>query len=264
MKNITLHIKYTATLLLFFLCLGVYGQNIPPKPSFQTSYYDYGTNILNESEKRSIEQKLINYADTTSTQIVVVAVKTTGGQDILKYAFDIADTWGIGQKGKDNGILLVIAVDDRKMGIATGYGTEHLMTDAVSRLIIENEIKPEFKAGNYYAGIDKGTTAIMQVMQGEYKADKNGSGKIAFGAILFFIILFIIIISIISRRGGGGRGGRGRGYGSTLADILILSSLGRSGGFGGGHSGGGSFGGGGFGGGFGGGGFGGGGASGGW
>ncbi|NDI98435.1 TPM domain-containing protein [Flavobacterium sp. LaA7.5] len=266
MKNITLHTKHIATLLLLILCLSSYGQNanIPKKPSFQTSYYDFDTKILNESEKKSIEQKLINYADTTSTQIVVVAVNTTGGEDTWKYAFDIADTWGIGQEGKDNGILLLIAVDDRKMAIQTGRGTEHLMTDAVSRLIIENDIKPEFKAGNYYAGIDKGTTAIMQVMQGEYKGERKRDTGFPIGAIIFFVILIIFIISAVSRRGGGGRGGRGGGYGSTLADILILSSLGRSGGFGGGHSGGGSFGGGGFGGGFGGGGFGGGGASGGW
>ena len=249
---------------LLFVCFSALGQTvkIPEKPSKQTSYYDYGTNILNESEKRDIEQKLINYADTTSTQIVVVAVKTTGGEATWKYAVDLAETWGIGQEGKDNGILLLIAVDDRNMFIATGKGTEHLMTDAVSRLIIENDIKPDFKAGDYYAGIDKGTTAIMQVMQGEYKGERKRDSGFPFGAIVFFIILIIFIISAISKRGGGGRGGRGGG--STLADILILSSLGRSGGFGGGHSGGGSFGGGGFGGGFGGGGFGGGGAGGSW
>lgn len=263
MGNNKLHTKYITALLVCFLCLTSFAQkvNIPEKPSFQTSYYDYGTNILSKSEAKSIEQKLINYADTTSTQIVVVAVKTTGGEATWEYAFDIADTWGIGQEGKDNGILLLIAADDRKMYIATGDGTEHLMTDATSKLIIENAIKPEFKRGNYYAGIDKGTTAIMQVMQGEYKGKRKSSGS-PFGAILFFIIFFIVIIALLSRRGGGGGSGGRRGRGADLADIIILSSLGR--GFGGGHSSGGSFGGGGFGGGFGGGGFSGGGAGGSW
>lgn len=250
-------------LLLLLVSFSAVGQTvkIPEKPSKQTSYYDFGTNILTQSESKSIEQKLIRYADTTSTQIVVVAVPTTGNEATWKYAFDIADTWGIGQEGKDNGILLLIALDDREMYIAAGDGTQHLLTDATSKLIIENDIKPDFKAGNYYAGIDKGTTAIMQVMEGEYKTNAKKSNGFPVGAVIFFVILIIFIISSISRRGGGGRGGRGGG--STLTDILILSSLGRSGGFGGGSSGGG-FGGGGFGGGFGGGGFSGGGAGGSW
>lgn len=257
--------------LLLFLLLSVTGfaqGKIPPKPSLETSYYEIGTTLLNEDQKKTIEQKLINYADSTSTQIVVVVVPTTDGEEPWKYAFDIADTWGIGQKGKDNGIVLLIAKDDRKIAIQTGRGVEHLMTDAMSKLIIDNDITPAFKQGDYYTGIDNGTTAIIKVMNGEYKEERknlrkgdDGGG----GGIFIFIIIFIIIIIILSRRGGG-RGGNNRGgFGSDIADILILSSLGRGGGSGSGFGGfGGSSGGGGFGGGFGGGGFGGGGASGGW
>jgi uncharacterized protein len=271
MKNLT--IKSSYLLLSFFLFFGYLGfaqsGKIPPKPSLETSYYEVGTTLLDEGQKQHIEQKLIKYADSTSTQIVVVVVPTTDGDDIDRYKVDLAHKWGIGQKEKDNGILLLIAKDDRKVAIASGYGTEHLLTDAMSSLIIQNDILPAFKEGDFYKGIDNGTTAIIKVMNGEYKEERTNlrkGKKEGGGGIFIFIIIFIIIIAILSRRGGG-RGGNNRGgFGSTLTDILILSSLGRSGGgsgFGGG-SGGGGFGGGGFGGGFGGGGFGGGGASGGW
>jgi uncharacterized protein len=269
MKNILQKSIYLL-LLLFITITGFAQGKIPAKPSLETSYYEIGTTLLDETQKQAIEQKLIHYADSTSTQIVVVVVPTTDGEDPWKYAFDIADTWKIGQAGKDNGILLLIVKDDRKIAIQTGRGVEHLMTDAMSKLIIDNDITPAFKQGDYYAGIDNGTTAIIKVMNGEYKEERknlrkgdDGGG----GGIFIFIIIFIVIIIILSKRGGG-RGGNNRGgFGSTLTDILILSSLGRSGGSGGGFGGfggSGGGGGGGFGGGFGGGGFGGGGASGGW
>ncbi|WP_159800108.1 YgcG family protein [Flavobacterium sp. MK4S-17] len=259
MKQLNTYIKYYLLVFLLAFVVKVSAQDVPEKPSLETSYYEIGTTLLEEAQKREIEQKLINYADTTSTQIVVVVVPTTGGEYIDRYKVDLAHKWGIGQKDKDNGILLLIAKDDRKVAIASGYGTEHLLTDAMSKRIIEDVILPEFKNGDFYAGIDEGTNAIFKVMSGEYIADEK-SDKIAFGAIFLFIIIFIIIIAMISRKGGGGGGRR---YGSTLSDVLILGSLGRSGGSFGSSSGGG-FGGGGFSGGFGGGGFGGGGASGGW
>jgi uncharacterized protein len=259
---------FTVSLLL--TVVSGFSQKIPPKPSLQTSYYEIGTQLLNETQKREIEQKLIKYADSTSTQIVVVVVPNTGGNDIDSYKVDLAHSWGIGQKGKDNGVLLLIAKDDRKVAIGTGYGTEHRLTDALSNRIIDEQIIPAFKTGNYYQGIDDGTTGIIKALNGEYKEERKNlrrSGdKDGDFSFLPFIVLIIIIILIIVRGRGGGRGNRGnRGGGLDLADILILSSLGRSsssggfGGFGGGGSSGGGFGGG-----FGGGGFGGGGASGSW
>lgn len=258
--------KYFTVVFLLLMQFFGFSQNvtIPEKPSKQTSYYDFNTNILSESEKNHIIQKLLNYADSTSTQIVVVTIKSTEGEYINRYATDLAHKWGIGQKGKDNGILLLVAVDDRKVNISTGYGTEHLMTDALSRRIIETQISPEFRNGNYFAGIDKATTSIMQIMSGEYKNDKTNSKDSLLPILIVFV--FIVFVFIIASKNKG-RGGNGSTGGFDAADIIILSSLGRSsgrGGFFGGGSSGGSFGGGGFGGGFGGGGFGGGGASGSW
>ncbi|SRR5690554_588588 len=256
--------------VVFLLLIQTFGlsqtADIPEMPDKETSYYDFDTNVLSEAEKNHITQKLLNYADSTSTQIVVVTLPSTKGEYINRYATDLAHKWGIGQKDKDNGILLLVAVEDRKVSIATGYGTEHLLTDALSRRIIETQILPEFRNGNYFAGIDKGTTSIMQIMSGEYKNNKTQGGGISVVA-LFMVFIFVVFVLILASRGKGGRNG-GNSGGLDLGDIIILSSMGRSSGrggfFGGGFGGGGSFGGGGFGGGFGGGGFGGGGASGSW
>lgn len=211
-----------------------------------------------------MENKLIRYADSTSTQIVCVIIGSTQGEDISILGAEWGQKWGIGQKGEDNGILIILAKDDRRVDINTGYGIEYRITDLMSERIINRIMIPHFKEENYYAGLDQGSDAIFAALQGEFKEDRNFGKKEGSPIPLFLIIIFvIIIISLISK---GGRGG-GRGGGSLL-DIIILSSLGRTGGFGGGggsFGGSGSFGGGGgFGGGFGGGGFGGGGASGGW
>ncbi|WP_131798812.1 TPM domain-containing protein [Flavivirga aquatica] len=243
--------------------------DIPEKPKSQTSVYDY-VNLLSVSQRYSLEQKLIKYSDSTSTQIVVAIINSTEGENINFLGAQWGQKWGIGQAKKDNGILILLAKNDRRIAINTGYGIEHLLTDALSKRIIERDIIPFFKQNNYYGGLNKGCDTIFQVLNGEYKGTrKSSNSELPIGFIFFLIIVFIIILISISknRRGGGGnnRGNRSGG----LFEAIILSNMGRgnynrgsSGGFGGGF--GGSSGGGGFGGGFGGGGFGGGGASGGW
>ena len=238
---------------------------IPPKPSIETSVYDY-INLLTPSQKSSLESKLIRYADSTSTQIVCIIIASTKGEDISILGAEWGQKWGIGRKGEDNGIVITLAKDDRQVDINTGYGIEYRITDLMSERIINRIMIPEFKNDNYYAGLDKGSDAIFAALKGEFKEDRD-FGKKDSGHIPFFVI-FIFIMILIALFKKGGRGGKGGGGGGLL-DILILSSLGRTGGgFGGGFGSGGGFGGsgggGGFGGGFGGGGFGGGGASGGW
>lgn len=236
---------------------------IPPIPSKQTSVYDY-INLLTPSQKTALESKLIRYADSTSTQIVCVIIGSTNGEDISMLGAEWGQKWKIGQKGEDNGILIMLAKDDRKVDINTGYGIEYRITDLMSERIINRIMIPEFKNENYYDGLDKGSDAIFAALKGEFKEDRDFGKKEGTPIPFFIIFIFImIIIALINKGGkGGGRGGRG-----SLLDMIVLSSLGR-GGFGGGggsFGGGGTFGGGGgFGGGFGGGGFGGGGASGGW
>lgn len=247
-----------ASLMLFF---NVSAQTFPEKPS--TLVNDY-TNTLSADQKSQLEQKLVAFDDSTSTQVAVVIIKSLEGNDIADYASRLGEKWGVGRDKKNNGVVLLVAIDDRKVTIQTGYGVEGALPDAIARRIIENEIKPGFKNGDYYAGLDRGTDAIISYTKGEYKNDepKKGGKKqgIPFG--LIFIIIVVIIISI-SRKGGGGSSVIGSGGASPLWWMLMGSAMGGrggrddGGGFGG-FSGGGGFGG------FGGGSFGGGGASGSW
>lgn len=269
--------KLFLTVMLLSFANGFAQYKIPDVPDKanggQTSVYDY-YKLLSNTEKQALEHKLIKYSDTTSTQIVVAIIASTKGEYINYLGAQWGEKWGIGgSKEKDNGILILLARDDRKINISTGYGVEHLLTDAMSRRIIERDIIPYFKQNDYYGGLNRGADAIFEVLSGEYQGTRqnNDSGDFPAGVIFFLIIVFIIIIISISKNQRGGNGTDNFGGGNTTRSILeaiILSNSGRggyrsgSGGFGGGF--GGSSGGGGFGGGFGGGGFGGGGASGGW
>ena len=254
-------IVIAALLGFFFVSVSQAQFNIPQVPKKQSSVYDY-SGLLSLSEARSLEQKLIRYSDSTSTQIVVIVINSSKGEDINYLAANWGEKWGIGQKGKDNGVLLMLAKEDRKFAIQVGRGTEGSLTDLMSKRIIESRIIPEFKKGDYYKGLDKGTDGVFEVLTGEFKENRKRKSKKegnGFSGVLSFI--FILILFITLRNKGGGRNGGRRSGSGALLDILILSSIGRSGGFGGSSSGGSS---GGFGGGFGGGSFGGGGASGGW
>ena len=253
--------------VLAFLCVSLgWGQfTIPEKPQKQTSVYDY-IGLLSSSQSSALEQKLIRYSDSTSTQIVIAIINSTEGENITYLGAQWGQKWGIGQADKDNGVLVLLARDDRRIAINTGYGVEGSLTDFMSKRIIESVIIPEFKKGDYYSGLDKGADAIFQVLNGEFKEEHSFQQNPQFPIKLFFLIMVFIIIMIIlwSRKNkGGGKGGGRRGRGLDIWDMIILSNMGRSSGSSGGFGGGG-FSGGGFGGGFGGGGFGGGGASGGW
>lgn len=254
---------------LLFLCCFSWVQaqfEIPEKPAKETSVYDY-IDLLQQGQQKALEQKLIRYSDSTSTQIVVAIISSTQGENINYLGAQWGHEWGIGQAGKDNGVLILLAKDDRRIAINTGYGVEGSLTDAMSRRIIENVIVPQFKNADFYGGLDKGADAIFQVLTGEFKEDRSFDNQrgFPFEALLPFIIFFVILVILSNRnKRGGGRNGGKRSGGLDIWDMIILSNMGRSsgsGGFGGGS--GGSFGGG-FSGGFGGGGFGGGGASGGW
>lgn len=265
--------KYIHEIVFIVLCLGVFTTataqyDIPEKPKLETSVHDY-VGLLSAGNKSALTQKLLNYSDSTSTQIVLIVIPTTKGEDINYLGTNWGHAWGIGQEGKDNGVLILLALEDRKIAISTGYGVEHLLTDALSKRIIENDITPFFKQNNYYGGLNQGVESIFKVLKGEYKSDPKALGNQTFSpqkliAILMFF--FFILLMIIRNKGedNNGRNGGGGSAATSLLGAILLSNMGR-GSYGGGSSGGsGSFGGGGFSGGFGGGGFGGGGASGGW
>lgn len=262
--------KLPLLLLICFLVFSHWGfaqREVPPRPSNQSSVYD-AADVLTADEEQRLESKLINYADTTSTQIVIATIESLEGEYIGMYATNWAHEWGIGQEQEDNGLLILLSKNDRKIWITTGYGLEEYLTDARSKDIIDNFILPEFRNDNYYAGLDKGTTAIFQVLDGTFKGSpqrKQSSEGIPVSFLILGIFFLIFLVSLSSKNKRGGGPGSKSGRAPSLLDMIVLSSLGRGGfGSGGGGGGFGGGGGGGFGGGFGGGGFGGGGAGGSW
>ncbi|MGJ8742996.1 TPM domain-containing protein [Polaribacter sp.] len=265
--NFIKSLKFLFFFVGFFSIQTVFCQfTIPEKPKEQTSVYDY-VNLLSSTQKTSLENKLIHYSDSTSTQIVVIIIETTKNESIGILTPRWAQDWGIGQAKEDNGILILLAEKDRKIWIAPGYGIEHILSAGITGEITRNVIIPEFKKGDFYAGLDKGSDAIFQLLNGEYKGTRKENAESFDPGIIFFILIVIIFFILISRGNKNNRGGgyRKRDIAGSILETIILSNAGRGGGsFGGGSFGGGSSSGGGFGGGFGGGGFSGGGAGGSW
>jgi uncharacterized protein len=268
----TLYKKNTSIFLKLLVCLFItqisFAQfDIPEKPSFQTSVYDYA-NVLSADEKAQLEEKLIRYSDSTTTQIVVITIESLKGEDIGILTPKWGQTWGIGGTEKnDNGVIILLAKAEKKIWISAGYGLEDRLTAGIGGEITRNIIIPEFKAGSYYKGLDKGADALFDVFKGKYKGERKQTKEKKLPIVPIIIIVFIIIALVSRNKKDGGNSGNSGG-GPSLLDVILLSSLGRNsggGGFGGGSSGGGfGGGGGGFGGGFGGGGFSGGGSGGSW
>ena len=257
------------TIFFFFLLFSfsVFASDDFPERSNRLVTDYVGT--LSPSEQEQLERKLVDSDRATSTQIAVVIMKSIGGYEANDYAVQLANKWKIGQAGKNNGILILLAMETRDVSIQIGYGLEGAAPDVLAKRIIENEMIPHFKQGNFYAGLDRGTDALMSLAKAEFKVEEYMDRQEKFPWFIFLIIFFIIIISI------GSKVSRTRNY-ARINHIpfwtawFLLSQLARKqrgswgnfssgrGGFGGWGGGGGGFGG------FGGGGFGGGGASGRW
>ena len=259
--------RFLVIIVLVVSSNATHAQNIPARPNPPRLVNDLA-NVLSPEQKEILEERLVAFDDSTSNQIAIVTIPTLGDYDIESYANKLFRTWGIGTAKHDNGILILVAVNDHQMRIEVGRGLEGPIPDVTAKDIIENDLAPNFREGNYYRGFDEAITSLEQAAAGEYhekrnRNNDNGKG----GGILVFIIILFIVIFIIGRRGGGPRGGvmSRRGFSGWWIPLLF------SGGWGGGRGSGGGWGGGGFGGGggggfggFGGGSSGGGGASGGW
>lgn len=258
--------------ILFFIASGATAQVdkiIPAAPNPPRLVNDY-TNTLTQLQQQMLEHKLVDYDDTTSNQIAVVIIKSLQGYEPVEYATALLRKWGVGNKKTNNGVVVLIAKDDRKVFIAPGYGLEGALPDITCKQIIENDILPNFRGNDFYRGIEEGTNSIMKAAAGEYKppagyADRGKSG----GVPVFVVIIVIVVIVIIISRSSGGGGGSfmsRRGYRDSGVPPIWWFPSGGGGGWSGGGSGGGGWsggGGGGFGG-FGGGSSGGGGAGGSW
>lgn len=253
--------RILAVLMLILSCTVLYAQEYPAKPNKLVNDY---TGTLSAAQLQALESKLVAFDDSTSTQIAIAIIKSAGEYDINEYALGLGRAWGVGGAKTNNGLMIVVAIGDRKIAMQTGYGLEGSLPDIITKRIIDNEIKPYFKTGNYYEGLEAGTTAVIKYTKGEYKNDKPKGRQKGGAPGAFILLIIIVVIVILIKRGGGGGGGSqvidSRGVGNALLwGMLMGSSGGRSsGGNWGGGGGGGGFGG------FGGGSFGGGGSSGSW
>ena len=250
-------------LLLGLLLVLIFGTGLQaqlPSPSNPPRLVNDYTGTLNASQINTLEHKLVAYNDSTSTQILVLLVDDLQGYSIEQYATEIGHSWGVGQKDKGNGVVILVkpkkGSERGEVNISTGYGMEQYVTDATGKNIIEKEMIPAFKEGDYYTGIDNAVNVIMALCSGKFTQDEYNDGE---GIPGWLTLLFIIAVIIVFIKFSSGSGQNYSGGGSRT--IWIPMGGGYGGGFGGG--GGGGFSGGGFGG-FGGGGFGGGGASGSW
>lgn len=250
-------------LLLLFLIGSVSllnGQTFP-EPSSPAKIVNDFADILNPEQENRLEQKLVAFDDSTSTQIAIVTMKDLDGEPASSYAPALAEKWGIGQKDRNNGLLILVSMDNpREVFIATGYGLEEFVPDATAKRIVDDHILPNFKQSAYFEGLDIATTDLEQLLRGTFKGFGNKKSKRGGPGVPPWIIVVFIILMVIFVSSKGGRGGRGRGirtYGGPGWGGFPIGGFG-GGGFGGGSSGGGGFGG------FGGGSFGGGGAGGSW
>ena len=254
-------LKYFFILLFTAFSLTIFGQNgipeAPTPPRLVNNLSKEFPNFLSSEEEQKLEQKLMNFAETTSNQNVIVIIDDLAGYEPAEFAYELGDKWKVGHEKEDNGIVILIKpTEDRKFFIATGKGLEGVIPDYTTNQVAEEELIPYLKSGEYYKALDNTTEVLMKLAKGEYNSNKYANKKKKDNGIVVFIVIAVIIFLIfLSGKGGRGRGGRGGG-GMTFGPGGFFFT---GGGFGGGSSsGGGGFGG------FGGGSFGGGGSGGSW
>jgi uncharacterized protein len=159
-------------LLLSFISTLIYADINFPK---LTGRVVDNASLLSQTQKDSLTNILKQHEEKTTNQVVIVTLKSLEGQEIEEYGYQLGRHWGIGQKGKDNGILLIVAPNEKKVRIEVGYGLEGVITDKIAHDIIQNKIIPSFKTQDYPEGINKGTRSILEALDGEYTLSKQSS-----------------------------------------------------------------------------------------
>jgi uncharacterized protein len=201
MKSLFKNYPFLAIVFLIFaIPQQAFSQVFPEKPSSLKLVNDFAK-IYSAQESNLLEEKLIAYNNKTSTQIAVVAIASLGGYPIDDYAIKLANKWQIGQKGKDNGLLILIAKEDRKVFVASGYGMEGVLNDGKIGTIIRTKMIPHFKNGNYYAATNDGVDAMIAAAGSEYANDKTNHNvkdrdRQFFAEVIIYLALFFILIFI--------------------------------------------------------------------
>ncbi|MBO9502947.1 TPM domain-containing protein, partial [Brevundimonas sp. A19_0] len=216
-------------LLLAWTMLALPGHADPRFPELTGRVVDQG-NLLSPAKEAELETRLAALERDTTDQVVVVTLQSLEGYDIADYGTRLGRHWGIGQADKDNGVLLIVAVDERKIRIEVGYGLEGILTDALSALIIHDQITPAFKTGAFERGIEQGVVAIEQQLrldpeeaQARAAAAETAKADVPVGALIMIVIVFgFILLAFIGALGRGGR--RWKGGGSDISPILIWAA----------------------------------------
>lgn len=184
-------------IVLLFLPISVFAYYYPGQPAGFVNDY---ANILRPDQRDNLELKLRNFEAETSNELSVVTLPNLQGDTIENFAEKLFKDWGIGKEEKDNGILLLIALEERKMRIEVGYGLEGALTDAQSFIIIDSILKPAFKLSDYYDGINRATNAIIDATKGEYQPQAPGKSALNYMDWSFaFFFIFMWLASILSR-----------------------------------------------------------------
>jgi uncharacterized protein len=254
---------------LLFGAGGTMAQDIPEPPSPPRLVNDLA-GVLSSEEVQTLEDKLVAFNDSASTQIAVVIVPSLNGYEKMDFTYRLAEKWGVGQKGKSNGLVIMVkpktSLEKGEAFIAPGYGLEAVIPDAICKRIVDNEMIPYFQQGNYYGGIDAATNTIISLAKGEYTADQYAKGKKSSPYALLIPVIIMAVVFLLIRSGRARSHSIGKNIPFWTA-FWLLGSMGsgsHSGSWSNFSSGSGGFGGGGGFGGFGGGSFGGGGAGGSW
>ncbi|MDX9943062.1 MAG: TPM domain-containing protein [Bacteroidales bacterium] len=190
--------------LLFLLVLVTLAGALPPPPDPPSLVVDY-SGLLNGGQRMQLEMKLHEYSRVHGTQISVVTIDDLEGLEPADFADRLAEAWGVGQKGRENGVMILVnPSEDRQHGqmhITVGYGLEGVIPDITARRIVDREIIPHFREGRYYEGLDQATTVLMQLASGEFPAEEyNQSDEVSGFAVFVFFLLFILFIILISRK----------------------------------------------------------------
>lgn len=206
-------------------------------PNFKGYVNDFA-NVISEPKERELAKKIGDYDKKTSNQIAVVTVKTTEPESIEDYTYELFKKWGVGQKEANNGVMMIFAMDDRKMRIEPGRGLEGDLTDVESKHILDDVIKPEFKKGDYDSGISKGVDAVILSLDGVTATASATTQGDATAAIIIFLIIggVIVLVIFLAASPYTPLGGQGSwGYGGVWSPSSSSDNDG-FGGFGGGSS----------------------------
>ncbi len=241
--------KFFFGIVLLFLPLLVFSLDLPKN---QNKLVNDFAGILNQQQIQALENKLIAFDDSTSNQITIVIVKDLQGYEVADFAVKLGNEWGVGQKTKKNGIVFLIAPNEKKVTIQTGYGLEPVLPDIIAGRIIREQIAPSFRKGKFYEGIDNAVNAIIFYTGSEFDAEKEVDSPYLLLFLILGFILLLLLFAYLTRnmqshsrqiiRGGGhgwngGSSWGGGSWGGGSSDGG--SSGGGFGGFGGGSFGGG-------------------------